>query len=369
MARVHFPRKHPLSRRTVNLPSSTAPNASRVPALAAQWLVQALAEDGWPHTGLLADTGLDPAWITTADATLSAGQYERLLRNALAMGQDEALGITVSRQANFLSRNGFWGYAIMSCTRLDEALDTALRYWPLTGSLMKVQRRNTGDSVELHLAPEFGFVSGDLWRFAVEKFLFSTLLSLGWMVQRTDVFEHIAVRYPAPGHAQRYTEALACPVQFGAPSDCVRLRPATLQWPLLTSQPELAQICHARCNQAMLRLQGNDPLVATVQQYVWDHLQASPTLDKVAAHLATTERTLRRRLQERGQSYQRILDGVRETVARDYLLNTELSIDQIAFLVGFSEPTTFRSTFKRWTGQSAAELRWSRTSGISTKWA
>jgi transcriptional regulator GlxA family with amidase domain len=66
---------------------------------------------------------------------------------------------------------------------------------------------------------------------------------------------------------------------------------------------------------------------------------------------------LRRRLQERGSSYQKILDSVREAQARDYLVNTELSIEQIAALVGFSEATTFRSTFKRWTGQSAAEIR------------
>ena len=80
----------------------------------------------------------------------------------------------------------------------------------------------------------------------------------------------------------------------------------------------------------------------------------------LAEQLGINARTLRRRLQERGSSFQRILDSVRQAVARDYLVNTELSIDQIAALVGFSEPTTFRSTFKRWTGQSAAEIRRAR---------
>ena len=122
----------------------------------------------------------------------------------------------------------------------------------------------------------------------------------------------------------------------------------------------MADLCRERCALALLKLRGADTIVASVQNIVWANVQRTPSLDAVAEQLGINARTLRRRLQERGSSFQRILDSVREAVARDYLVNTELSIDQIAALVGFSEPTTFRSTFKRWTGQSAAEIRRAR---------
>lgn len=342
---------------------SVPPNTLLVgvlPASAAQWLVQVLVEDGHASADILAGTALGSDWPTQPDATLTTLQYERLVHNALATSADPALGISVSRQMNFLSRNGFWGYAVMSCTTLGDALETAFRYWPLTGSLMRVEKTDTAQGAQVTLTPAFAFVQGDVWRFAVEKFLFSTLASLGWMVERSAAFASVGLRYPAPAHAQRYHDALGCTVQFGAALDQVLIPHAALQWPLVTSQPQLADMCRERCTQALLRLRGNDAFVAAIQEYVWAHIQRTPTLDMVAAHLGTTPRTLRRRLQERGSSFQRILDGVRETLARDYLHNTALSIDQIASLIGFSEPTTFRSTFKRWTGQSAAELRRTR---------
>jgi AraC-like DNA-binding protein len=332
-------------------------SAAVVPASAAQWLVQVLEEDGISRADLLADTCLGHDWPGHPDATLTAYQYEKLVTNALAASGDPALGISVSRQMNFLSRNGFWGYAVMSCTTLGDAVDTAIRYWPLTGSLMHVHKIQTEHMTKVTVTPAFAFVQGEIWRFAVEKFLFSTLLSLGWMVDRTAAFETVWLSYSAPTHAQRYQESLGCPVQFGAPDDAVLLNHDALQWPLVTSQPQLTQMCRERCTQAMLRLQGNDTFIASIQEFIWANIQGPLTLDQIASHLGTTSRTLRRRLQERGSSFQRILDGVRETVARDYLVNTVLSIDQIASLIGFSEPTTFRSTFKRWTGQSAAELR------------
>lgn len=328
-----------------------------VPASAAQWLVQVLEEDGLSRADLLADTCLGHDWPGQPDATLTTSQYEQLVTNALVVSGDPALGISVSRQMNFLSRNGFWGYAVMSCTTLGDAVDTAIRYWPLTGSLMQVHKLETDEMTKVTLSPAFAFVQDEVWRFAVEKFLFSTLLSLGWMVDRTAAFESVWLSYSAPAHARQYQESLGCTVQFGAPEDAVLLKHDSLRWPLVTSQPQLTQMCRERCTQAMLRLQGNDAFIASIQEFIWANIQGPLTLDELAAHLGTTSRTLRRRLQERGSSFQRILDGVRETVARDYLVNTMLSIDQIASLIGFSEPTTFRSTFKRWTGQSAAELR------------
>jgi AraC-like DNA-binding protein len=328
-----------------------------VPASAAQWLVQVLEEDGLSRADLLADTCLGNDWPGLPDATLTANQYEQLVTNALVASGDPALGISVSRQMNFLSRNGFWGYAVMSCTTLGDAVDTAIRYWPITGSLMQVHKLETDHMTQLTVTPAFAFVRGEVWRFAVEKFLFSTIQSLGWMVDRTAAFEAVRLSYSAPAHAQRYQESLGCPVEFGAPHDAVLLKQDALQWPLVTSQPQLTQMCRERCTQAMLRLQGNDAFIASIQEFIWANVRGPITLDQIAAHLGTTSRTLRRRLLERGSSFQRILDDVRETVARDYLVNTTLSIDQIASLIGFSEPTTFRSTFKRWTGQSAAELR------------
>lgn len=333
---------------------STIPH---IPGSAAQWLVKVLIEGGKSPYELLNHTGLPADWSNQPDATLNENQYEQLVSNSLATSEDQALGLSVSSQINFLSRNGFWGYAVMSCTTLAEALETSIRYWPLTGSLMQLQKKVADELVQVVVTPAFDFVRGEIWRFAVEKFLFSTHLSLVSIVNRSCPFRSIDLSYAAPPHAARYEELLGCPVRFESDRDYVTLSSESLSWSLVTSHPQLADLCRERCAQAMLKLRGNDSFIASIQEKVWANISRVPSLDDVAAQLGLAPRTLRRRLHDRSSSFQRILDNVREAVARDYLINTDLSIDQIASLVGFSEPTTFRSTFKRWTGQSAAEIR------------
>ena len=344
-------------------PQSAEPSASAdklnpiIPGSAAQWLIKVLLEDGIALHRLLQGTHLESDWCHQPEATLTAADYRQLIRNALDASHDPALGLTVSRQANYLSRYGFWGYAVMSCTTLGDALETSMRFWPLTGALINLQLQSCESERWLELAPAFDFVRDDIWRFGVEKFLSSSHLSVTWMVDKGLPVRALELDYAEPLHAERYRQLLGCPVRFGCRQTRVLLDPGSLQLPLATSQPQLADMCRERCAQALLALRGEDQLLASVQEIVWSSVRRPPSLEAVAEQLGLASRTLRRRLQERGSSYQKILDSVREAQARDYLVNTELSIEQIAALVGFSEATTFRSTFKRWTGQSAAEIR------------
>jgi AraC-like DNA-binding protein len=333
-----------------------------IPAAAAQWLVKVLGERGIAPSDVLAGTGLADGWSDLADASLEPTQYERLLRNALSLSGDEALGLTAPRQANYLGRYGFWGYAVMSCTTLGEAIDTSIRYWALSGSLVRPRPVIDGKWLHMDIDPAFDFVRGDIYRFAIEKTLSSVQMALLWMADRAQPFHAVCVAYPAPRQAKLYRELLGCPVQFDAPLNRITMPATALKWPQVTSQPHLADVCRERCAQAMLRLRGEDALISAIQSFLCADIGHLPSLDQMAARLGMAPRTLRRQLQQRGASYQRVVDGVREATAREYLLNTQLSIDQIAALVGFSEATTFRSTFKRWTGQSAAQVRRTSTS-------
>jgi AraC-like DNA-binding protein len=80
------------------------------------------------------------------------------------------------------------------------------------------------------------------------------------------------------------------------------------------------------------------------------------TADAVAAQFSMSNRTLRRRLQQEATSYQEILDDVRAELASYYLTNEKRRIDEIAFLLGFSDPSAFTKAFRRWTGETPADF-------------
>ena len=69
-----------------------------------------------------------------------------------------------------------------------------------------------------------------------------------------------------------------------------------------------------------------------------------------------SSRTLRRRLKDAGTSYQEILDDVRAELARRYLAREKRAVDEVSFLLGFSDPSAFTKAFRRWTGRSPADF-------------
>jgi AraC-like DNA-binding protein len=82
-----------------------------------------------------------------------------------------------------------------------------------------------------------------------------------------------------------------------------------------------------------------------------------PTVEDVARRMATSERTLRRRLEEGGSSFRELLDDTRERLARNYVRDRRMALSEVAFMLGFSEPSAFHRAFKRWTGTTPAAFR------------
>ena len=79
--------------------------------------------------------------------------------------------------------------------------------------------------------------------------------------------------------------------------------------------------------------------------------------DKVADALFMSTRTLQRRLSEEGLTYKQLLESVRHTLAGQYIRDEKLSLNEISYLLGFSEQSSFSRAFKRWTGTSPSEAR------------
>jgi AraC-like DNA-binding protein len=82
---------------------------------------------------------------------------------------------------------------------------------------------------------------------------------------------------------------------------------------------------------------------------------------EIAAQLGMSERALRRRLAEEGTSFGEVLDHLRNRLALQYLEDDRVSIKQIAWLLGYSEPGAFNHAFKRWTGTSPTQAKNRRT--------
>lgn len=165
-------------------------------------------------------------------------------------------------------------------------------------------------------------------------------------------------RHPAPADLSEHRRVLGCPLEFGAPVDALDLDPTLLELPLPSADHQLDTILSRYASEMLARRPHEDDLVSRVRRAIADALQGgAPDADALAKRLGMSGRTLRRRLEEKGTSYQQALDDVRAELARAYLGNPAIKTVEVAYLLGFGDVGAFYRAFRRWTATTPREYR------------
>jgi AraC-like DNA-binding protein len=123
------------------------------------------------------------------------------------------------------------------------------------------------------------------------------------------------------------------------------------------ANPITADICLQFCTRILESLPNEPDLPRIIRTACLNSRGPFPTAEAMATRLGLSVRTLHRRLAEQDRPYQLIIDDVRRSLASEFLLNTTLTIEDIAGRVGFSEASNFRKAFRKWTGSTPASFR------------
>lgn len=153
------------------------------------------------------------------------------------------------------------------------------------------------------------------------------------------------------------SEVLGCEVVFGAEENRLYFPVDTLSYASPHAEPELLALHERFASEQVARLEKKD-IVGQVERIIAELLDSGEvTLDAVAERLGIKPRTLRTRLTEAETSFNQVLADFRYRLARQLLATTDESIDEIVYLTGFSEPSTFYRAFKRWSNMTPIEYR------------
>ena len=140
-----------------------------------------------------------------------------------------------------------------------------------------------------------------------------------------------------------------------------------LDTPLPTANSSLHKVLRAHADHLLAELASGDSLIDRVSADILSSLRNGPvamSADSTAARLGLVRRTLTRRLSQQGTSYSLLLRDARYRTAMHYLGNTSHSLEDIAFVVGFSDCSAFAHAFRRWSGQTPLEYRRMRKNGV-----
>jgi AraC-like DNA-binding protein len=175
----------------------------------------------------------------------------------------------------------------------------------------------------------------------------------------------IRFRHAAPAEAERLCETLAAPVRFEAEDNALVLPEAVMALPLPSADPAMFAYFD---REAARRVAEHGHPSATVLDELRRVIEATlpegvPELASLAEQLGLSPRTLQRRLAEQGSSLRKLIDELRHELALRHLA-AGLSIAEVSFLLGFSEPSAFHRAFKRWTDRTPAQWRGERLAEV-----
>jgi AraC-like DNA-binding protein len=317
-------------------------------------LVETAIEQGAERGALLEGTSITDAMLVSPDARVSYVQLGVLVRNALALTKNPALGLDVGRRVH-LPQLGMVGLAIMSTSTLRAALEMGLRHCKRIAPTFDLSLEVEG-SIARFIVRE-SVPTAPFQAFAHELLLVAYAVQGRALLGRALPVQRVQLAYPRPSYAERYRDIYDVPYTFDAGVTVVELDAAVLEDKLAYGDPASAKIAEQYFAEHPLPQSETDGLVSQVRTRIMAARGKPPEVAQIARELQTSERSLRRGLHELGTSYQELLDEVRKQRALEWTRSTSMPFDQLASLLGFADVRSFRRAFKRWTGHTPSELR------------
>ncbi len=308
--------------------------------------------EGLDFVSLFREAGLDAALLEQPDAHVATPEFIRLLQLVMRRTEDEFLGLgrgTKSKPGTF----SMMAHAVINCPSLGKAIERSAQFYRIVDLPLELTLEEGSTESRLILraaSPEHDNI--------LEAIIFISLRFWSWLTGRN--LEPIAIQldFPEPPQAVEFRRAFRGPVTYSNARNAVVFPTAWLSLPLVQNPLSLSKFL--KDSLAHIIVGNNQPIGLPEQIRAIiskGYGNTFPDFAQVCETLNMTPQTLRRRLKEENTSYQAIKDSIRQDAACYYLAKEELSIDEIALMMGFSEASSFHRAFKKWTGQTPAACR------------
>jgi AraC-like DNA-binding protein len=320
-------------------------------------LLDALAHEGIAANQALTGVGLSEQDVADPATRVSLTQVIAGFRNAVRLSSDLMFAYRTGLHFH-MSTYGMYGFAMLSSVDFRQTMQFAARYHQLAAPLVDMAFAEEDGLGVWTLEPkQHPQMDASLSRQVVEMY-FGIHTSLHRDVMGSEFApSELHVTFEAPSDPAAYASVLGARVRFSQPRNQLLFDARWLdRRPSLGNALTYAAVLKV-CDQFVDGLQRQAGVVGTVRQLLLTNLMRNRSLQKVARDLGMSVRTLRRRLADEGASYRQLTDELRRDVAINYLRETAMTVEDIAYALGFSDPANFRQAFRRWTSVTPQQFR------------
>ncbi len=316
-------------------------------------VLQAAARDGVDLSRLFSGIGLDPALLNDPAARIPRRAFIDLMLAVIQQTEDEFMGFG----QGYRTRPGTFSmmaHAVINCVTMEKAIRRALGFYQLFGvdALARLEIRETEAALLFTVGPV------EFREFITETLVFLSIRFFGWLIGKPIVPTRITLDFPPPPEAEQYKELFPCPVLYGQGRSQIVLDHSYMGMPLVQNALSLSKFLKDSLAQLIDGNFHSVGLPAQIRAIISrEYGNNFPDFQVICEKLNMTPQTLRRRLKEGNTSYQEIKDSIRKDASIYYLSKPDLSIDEIAMLMGFSEASSFHRAFKKWMGKTPSVFR------------
>jgi AraC-like DNA-binding protein len=312
-----------------------------------------LEELGVPVPAVLRRAGLPLEYSNQPRVLLSTEELFSFWRAVAEVSTDPAIGLLLGTE-NKTERFHPLGLAALSSENFGAAINQMARFKQLTcpeeilqekeGEEWSIQFRwLLADEAEPPILNECCFA----WVVSIARHGTGTRLS------------PVRVEFALPRpHLKAIERHFGCPVVCGAPRNAIVFRVKDAERPFVTQNAELLGMLAPQFEKELKQENGGENFVERVCTAIRQKLTGRrPTIEDIAGELNVSSRSLQRRLQDAGSSFQRVLEDARHQLARHYLRNSVLELNEAAYLLGYEDSNSFVRAFRTWEGVPPARWR------------
>jgi AraC-like DNA-binding protein len=299
-------------------------------------------------------TGLNPRDFDDPDHRVPAERFVALIHAGQDLTGDPALVLHFGEAVN-LAQMSVVGLLVQASPTLADGIAQVRRYGALVSDTgqdrYSLMTRDDGVWMIDHrpnpnLVPELTELAFALLICGAHPFLDASFV------------QEVHVTHKAPSYAAEYSRAFRAPVTFESHWNAGRFHPGALDWPIAAQPRYVFGILSRHAEERLRALEATNTMRGRVEAQLAPGLHTGEaSMAKVAAALGASRQTLFRRLRDEGVTFERVLDELRHRLALDYLGGGRVSVEEAAYLTGFSDATAFARAFKRWTGVTPKVFR------------
>jgi AraC-like DNA-binding protein len=321
-------------------------------------LTKYLSRQGIDFVTICESAGIPSSVLGKREERVAAEKFFIAWEKARLETEDENFGLHFGKE---LSENypggNFLMHMMANCSTIGNAIQVFCQYHNLMEDAIQPKLSVKKDVA--HLSWELMFPGVMIPRHNAETVLCITTFILRRISENR--VNPIAVRFghPSPEDISEHQDIFKSTLQFDQPANELILDREMLNTEIFLASPELLETIEKYAQTRLKKLALPDTWSDRVTKSLSQLLSRGekPDLETVAKNVAMSTRNLQNKLKEENTTFKQLLDHLRMEVALNYLKDQEITICDIAFLLGFSEQSAFNHAFKRWTGSTPRDFR------------